>query len=88
MLSAGQPKGIRVVPQSTSGLHEHYVAQKNGAGEDIFQLAGGAYRDDEAPTDTTSLSEGFITVTALAPDMTDHKKTQDLRSLFAGAKPA
>ena len=82
MLSLGPPKGIRVVPQSTSGLHEYYVVQKTGSGEETFQLAGGKYRDDEEPTDTTSLDEGFITITALAPDMTDHKKTDRLRSRF------
>jgi len=86
LLSAGEPKGIKVVPQSTSGLHEYYIAHTNGESETMFQLAGGAYRDDESPVDTTSLEEGYITVTALVPDMTDHNKMQRLQSRLAGVR--
>ena len=32
-LSAGKPKGIRVVPQSTEGFHEHYVREENEQGQ-------------------------------------------------------
>lgn len=80
-LSKGEPKGIRVVPQSTEGLYEHYVRQKNEQGQTVFQLAGGTHRAEELPTDTSSLVEGFITITALAPDMTNHKKTCELQQI-------
>jgi 5'-nucleotidase len=81
LLSKGEPKGIKVVPQSTEGFHEHYVRQKNEQGQTVFQLAGGAHRYEDVPADTTSLVEGFITITALIPDMTDHKKTGRLRTI-------
>lgn len=84
LLSAGEPKGIQVVPQSTSGLHEYYIEHKNDNSEIMFQLAGGEYRDDEAPVDTISLEEGYITVTSLVPDMTDHEKTHRLQSQLTG----
>jgi len=84
LLSAGEPKGIRVVPQSTTGLHEYFITQKDAESKTIYKLAGGTYRNDETPADTTALAEGFITVTALIPDMTDHAKTRDLQSRFAG----
>jgi 5'-nucleotidase len=84
LLSRGRPKGIRVVPQATSGFYEHYVPHQNGRSETVFQLAGGTHREEKAPADTTSLAEGFITVTALRPDMTDHEKTAALRARFNG----
>ena len=78
LLSLGQPKGIKVVPQSTEGLHEHYLSSINELGQTVYQLAGGYHRLESTPTDTTALSEGYITVTALAPGMTDHKRNKKL----------
>jgi 5'-nucleotidase len=80
-LSKGEPKGARVVPQSTEGFHEYYIPQKTEQGQIVFQLAGGAHRFEENPTDTTSLADGFITITVLAPGMTDYAKTQKLGRL-------
>jgi len=80
-LSQRPPKGIRVVPQSTEGFDEYYITQKDKQGQTVFQLAGGLHRDENTPTDTTSLVEGFITVTALAPDMTNHDQNDKLRAI-------
>ncbi len=84
LLSNGPPKSIRVVPQSTTGFHEYYIPQKNGQSQTLFKLAGGSHRDEETPTDTTSLTEGFITVTQLVADMTDHEKTSELKARLDG----
>ncbi|MBN2317260.1 MAG: 5'/3'-nucleotidase SurE [Sedimentisphaerales bacterium] len=80
-LSKGRPKGVRVVPQSSKGFNEYYIRQQNEQGQTVFQLAGEPHMSDEIPTDTTSLVKGFITVTALVPDMTDHQKTQELKKI-------
>ncbi len=80
-LSKGEPKGIRVVPQSSVGIYEHYITQKNEQGQTVFQLAGGLHHDEQNPTDITSLADGFITITALAPGMTDHEKTAQLKQI-------
>jgi len=80
-LSRGEPKGVRAVPQSSKGFEEYYVRQKNEQGQTVFQLAGGPHLHDGLPTDTTSLEEGYITVTALIPDMTDHKKMTELNQI-------
>ena len=80
-LSKGRPKGIRVVSQSTEGFHEHYISKKNEQGQTVLQLAGGPHRDELSPTDTTLLAEGFITITALVPDMTNHEKTRHLQQI-------
>ncbi|MHC4752991.1 MAG: 5'/3'-nucleotidase SurE [Planctomycetota bacterium] len=83
-LSKGQPKGIRIVPQSSQGFDEYYIRQQNEQGQTVYQLAGGFHIADEIPADTTSLVEGFITITALAPDMTDHQKTRELEARLGG----
>jgi len=80
-LSEGEPKGVRVVPQSTKGFDEYYIRQKNEQGQTVFQLAGGPHLTEDTPTDITSLIEGFITITALAPGMTDHRKTHELKQI-------
>jgi 5'-nucleotidase len=80
-LSKGEPKGIRVVPQSTEGFNEYYIHQKDGQGRSSFQLAGGSYRPEQNATDTTALQEGFITITALAPGMTDPQRTRELQQI-------
>jgi 5'-nucleotidase len=80
LLSAGEPKGVKVVPQSTGGLHEYYIAQKDEQSQTLFQLAGGTHRSEISSTDTTALAEGFITITPLVADMTSHSKMADLQS--------
>lgn len=85
LLSRGRPKGIRAVPQGTSGLDEYYVPQEGPPGQMVYQLAGGTHRQEIVPVDTTSLVEGYITVTALSVDLTDHQKTSVLASRLDGA---
>jgi 5'-nucleotidase len=80
-LSKGRPKGVRVVPHSSKGFDEYYIRQTNQHGQTVFQLAGGSHLLDENPTDTTSLAEGFITVTALLSDMTDHRRISELQKI-------
>ncbi|MFX0198102.1 MAG: 5'/3'-nucleotidase SurE [Candidatus Hodarchaeota archaeon] len=80
-LSKGQPKGVKVVPQSTKGFDEYYIRQKNEQGQTVFQLAGEPHLAEEISTDITSLVEGFITITALAPGMTDYRKTRELEKI-------
>ena len=81
-LSDGRPKGVKAVPQSTRGFQEYYISQKNEQGQTVFQLAGGPHNHEEELTDATALAEGFITITALAPGMTDKEKTLQLAGKF------
>jgi 5'-nucleotidase len=80
-LSLGAPKGIRVVPQSTEGFHEYYESRGCDQGLPAFQLAGGLHRDEDSYVDTKSLAEGYITITALAPGMTDFENTRRLADI-------
>ena len=70
-----------MVPQSTEGFHEHYVKQVNEQGQSVFQLAGGGHRHETNNTDTTSLADGFITVTALSVGMTNHRRMTALQQV-------
>lgn len=86
-LSRGEPKTPRVVPQATSGFDEYYIPQKNEDSDTVFQLAGGAFRPEAVPTDTTTLSDGHITITPLRADMTDHDKTGALMTRLGQNRP-
>ena len=85
-LSNGVPKGIRVVPQSTGGFDERYIRQNTEQGSTVFQLELGPHRNEQTPNDSMSLVEGYITVTALVPDMTNHKKTGELACRLQDSK--
>jgi 5'-nucleotidase len=79
LLSKGEPKGIRVVPQSSNGFDESYVSRKNELGQTEFLLTGKTHLNDEGPSDIKALDEGYITVTALTPDMTHKRNTEQLK---------
>ena len=83
-LSKGKPKGIKSVPQSSNGFDEYYVRQENELGQTEFLLAGKSHLNDESPTDIGALEEGYITVTALTPDMTHESNTKKLKEKFSG----
>lgn len=78
-LSKGKPKGIHVVSQSSNGFDESFISQKNELGQTEFLLTGKSHRDDDVPSDIKSLEEGFVTVTALTPDMTHKRNTEYLK---------
>ena len=81
-LSRGEPRGIRVVPQSTRGFNEYYLPQASGPAL-TFQISGGAHRPEEALTDTMALSCGYITVTPLHGDLTQHDQLAAIESRLA-----
>jgi 5'-nucleotidase len=88
-LTRGMPLGIRCVPQSTSGFHEYYIPQDESqeqTTENSFQIAGGTAHPDKEPTDTSMLSQGYITVTPLRSDMTDHMKLAQIKARLAGTR--
>ncbi|RKY05810.1 MAG: 5'/3'-nucleotidase SurE, partial [Planctomycetota bacterium] len=81
-LSEGDPKGVVVVPQSTGGLEETFRLQDNKQGQMIFEYTGGRHRNPAvSPADTTSLADGYITVTALHFDMTNYERNKSLSKI-------
>ncbi|MHC4265338.1 MAG: 5'/3'-nucleotidase SurE [Planctomycetota bacterium] len=81
LLSKGEPKGIQLVPQSCKGFYEYFIPQKNEQGQTVFQLAGHPHLVEESLTDIIALEEGYITITALASDMTNHDRTEQLKQI-------
>ncbi|MHC4293417.1 MAG: hypothetical protein ACYSTX_03910, partial [Planctomycetota bacterium] len=80
--SKGEPKGIQIVPQSCKGFYEYFIPQENEQGQTVFQLAGRPNPVEESLTDIVALEEGYITITALASDMTDHDRTELLKQIL------
>jgi 5'-nucleotidase len=83
-LSQGKPKGIKVVPQSNKAFDERYVPQTDEKGRTVFQLAGEPHPLEDPQADIVALMEGYVSVTALAPDMTDYEKTEHIRKRLGG----
>jgi 5'-nucleotidase len=79
LLSRGKPKGVISVPQSSNGFDESYIRHENELGQTEFLLTGKEHLSDEQPTDIKSLEDGFITVTALTPDLTHKQHTEKLK---------
>jgi len=81
-LSKQPPRGIVVAPQSTGGFDERFEATGNKHSRIVFEYAGGSHRKaNVSPADTTSLLAGYITVTALHFDMTNHKRNRSLERI-------
>jgi 5'-nucleotidase len=84
LLSQGKPRGIRVVGQSNKAFDEYYEARTDEQGREVYQLAGGPHPFDDPSTDMVALIEGYISVTALAPDITDYKRTRQIQKALKG----
>jgi 5'-nucleotidase len=76
-----EPRGVRFVPQSTAGMEDIYHPHADPAGRELYRL-GSDYRfDHQADTDVSALAEGFITITPLHVDMTNHDRLAGLAAL-------
>jgi 5'-nucleotidase len=67
----GQPKGVRVVPQSVQLMDDHYTSHAGPDGVRQYWLQGkyGPVDKSEA-TDLRALLDGYVTVTPLQVDLT------------------
>lgn len=80
-LAPGRPKGVRVVPQSTTAMEEFFRKSVETAGRACYHLEG-AYGDlsGEIDTDLHAIGEGFVAVTPLQFDLTDRAEMRVLES--------
>jgi len=83
LLSRGQPRGVKVVPQSNKAFDEYYIPQTNETGQTVFQLAGQPHPLEDPQADIVALMEGYVSITALAPDLTEYKMTKKIRKALA-----
>jgi 5'-nucleotidase len=68
----GRPKGVRVVPQSTAELRDKYVKARQEGGRTYYEIADYNLGTHHAESDASALTEGYVTVTPLKIDRTDH----------------
>ena len=79
-LSQTTPHGVKVVPQGTTAISEKYLRKTDADGRMIFQLTDHfEHGPQEIETDVTALADGFITITPLMSDMTDHGRIEHFR---------
>ncbi len=74
-LDKGWPMGVRVSPQSSAPMQDHYHKQTDATGRAIYILDGRLPNHQDHPdTDLEAIEHGYIAVTPLRFDMTDHSR--------------
>ena len=68
------PRGVRVVRQSVSGIEDIYKRHAPDHPVESYLLADEYRFIEYADDDVTALAEGFVAVTPLRVDMTDHSQ--------------
>ncbi len=89
-LSAGRPKGVKVVRQSIAGIDDTYQRRTDPRGRDYYWLEEAYdFRDPPADSDVIALRSGYITVTPLQVDLTASNRLAHLAGLDlqAGGAP-
>ncbi len=87
-LSAGKPKGVKVVPHAASGFREGYSAKKDADGTVVYTFDNGSPQEhpqvhpQSHDMDTAYLPRGYVTVTALKIDLNDHERNRGIEQLF------
>ena len=82
-----QPCGVRVVPQSTAEISDVYHLCRSEGDSRAYHLGAKYSFAHQADTDVHALAEGFITVTPLHVDMTNHDRLVSLGRLDWPAPP-
>lgn len=80
VLERGPVRGIKVLPQNVSPYQEKFDRRVNPRGRTYF-WADPEFRCPEPhpDTDVTALAEGYVTVTPLKFDLTDHARLADVQ---------
>ncbi len=87
-LGPGLPKGIHVVPQSTAEVNDVYSQETTHTGSEMYRLSDDYdFAPGQKDCDIVSISEGYITVTPLHVDMTQHKRLKNFEKFDWGKLP-
>lgn len=79
-LTSGQSKGVKVVPQSMKGFSERWERRTDPRGRTYYWITGDHDREDEGiDSDIAAFYDGYVTVTPLRFDLTDHGRIDDVR---------
>ncbi len=80
VLERGPIRGVKVLPQNVSPYTEKFDRRVNPRGRTYFWTSPDFGCPDPHPdTDVTALDEGYITVTPLQFDLTDHARLQQVK---------
>jgi len=80
VLERGPVKGVKVLPQNVTPYQEQYHRRVNPRGRLYFWTSPEFTCPEPHPdTDVTALDEGYITVTPLKFDLTDHVRMQEMQ---------
>lgn len=80
-LAPGRPKGVRVVPQAAREMEDNFVRFAGPDGRDYYWLTEGRFKQgDAAESDLDALNEGYIAITPLQFNLTQHDLLVRLRA--------
>ncbi len=79
-----EPRGIKVVPISTSPLVDEYDSSRDAAGDRHYRVRSSlAFRHTPRDSDVEALFAKYLTVTPLHFDLTDHAGLDAMRGALA-----
>ncbi len=82
-LDRGEPRGVRIVPQSTAPWTDSYDRRIDPRGRAYFWLTDQGDREPESEdTDLSALRAGYITITPLQYDLTQYAQLEHLRAVW------
>jgi 5'-nucleotidase len=80
-LAPGLPKGVRVAPQASREMEDNFVRFAGPDGRDYYWLTEGRFKHaDAAESDLDALSEGYIAITPLQFNLTQHDLLARMRA--------
>lgn len=77
-----EPKGIRFTHQSRAGYTGTLERRSDPKNRDYYWVLGDFEEDDDPDSDLNALRDGYVSITPLRFDRTDHESLQQLESLF------
>ena len=81
VLERGPVRGVRVLPQNVTPYAEKYDRRVNPRGRTYFWTSPEFTCPEPHPdTDVTALDEGYITITPLKFDLTDHMQMAEMQT--------
>jgi 5'-nucleotidase len=82
-LDRGEPRGVRIVQQSTAPWTDTYDRRTDPRGRAYFWLTDQGDREPESEdTDLSALRAGYVTVTPLQYDLTQYAQLAHLRAVW------
>lgn len=79
-LAPARPRGVKVTRQSRAEIRDVYDAVGADAAATTYAIRGGQFSSPGSDTDVAALLDGYVTMTPLKVDRTDHEQLEALRT--------